>query len=376
MTRQNPSPEQIEHEISATRADIDETLDALQNKLSPGELLDQALSYAKDGGGEFAANFGRTVRDNPVPVALLGVGIGWLMVSGRSEPEVDRREPAHGYEPRPADPLESAYGAAGVPGAGPSGHAQYASAPHGPAGGAAPQASTATSAGRTSKAGDDGGSVRSKVGDTASDLASDAKARIDEAGERIGELRDEAGERIGELRDEVADRAASARRKTGDYARRARHTISQAKDSAGRYYHENPLVVGALALGAGAALGALLPSTKREDELLGEHSEAVKSTAEDTLAESVEKAKTVAATAVEKGKEEAQRQRTSSAGGLSTGSPGRSASARTTRPARDEPEKSGPGQNLPPGAKAAGTFEGGKGVEETEPTRPKRRQSQ
>jgi ElaB/YqjD/DUF883 family membrane-anchored ribosome-binding protein len=79
------SPEQIERDINELRAQISDTLDAVQQKLSPGQLLDQALTYARDGGA-VAADIGRGMRDNPVPAAIFGISLGWLWYTGsRSE---------------------------------------------------------------------------------------------------------------------------------------------------------------------------------------------------------------------------------------------------------------------------------------------------
>jgi hypothetical protein len=52
-------------------------------------------------------------------------------------------------------------------------------------------------------------------------------------------------------------------------ARRARHEFERAEGAAADLARENPLAVGAGALVAGVAVGLLLPSTRREDELLG-----------------------------------------------------------------------------------------------------------
>lgn len=77
------STEELEREADATRADIDRTLDELQERLSPGELVDQALRGLRGSGASaFFGNLGRTVRDNPIPVALVGTGVAWLMASG------------------------------------------------------------------------------------------------------------------------------------------------------------------------------------------------------------------------------------------------------------------------------------------------------
>ena len=75
------SPERLEKEVDQTRARIDQRLDTLSSRLSPGELLDQALHMAKDHGGEFGHNLGTQVKQNPLPLILTGVGISWMMMS-------------------------------------------------------------------------------------------------------------------------------------------------------------------------------------------------------------------------------------------------------------------------------------------------------
>ena len=77
----------IERDLGRTRARLDANIDTLQQKFAPADLVDQAMSYFKEGGGmEFGRNLGRSVRENPVPIALIGVGLGWLMLSGKKQP--------------------------------------------------------------------------------------------------------------------------------------------------------------------------------------------------------------------------------------------------------------------------------------------------
>lgn len=78
-------PEQILAEIERTRSEMDATLGAIEQRLTPGQLVDQGLDYLKSSGAkEFATNLGGSVRDNPLPVALVGIGLAWLMASGRN----------------------------------------------------------------------------------------------------------------------------------------------------------------------------------------------------------------------------------------------------------------------------------------------------
>ena len=73
---------QLEKDVDKTRGRIEDTLSELRDRLSPPSLIDEALGYAKDNGGaDFVRNLGRQVADNPLPVALMGAGLAWLMVS-------------------------------------------------------------------------------------------------------------------------------------------------------------------------------------------------------------------------------------------------------------------------------------------------------
>ena len=81
------SADELEREVEAKRAEVEENLDALQDRLSPGQLMDQLFDYAKNGNGaEFTRNLGRSMRDNPMPVALIGAGMAWLMAGGQRAP--------------------------------------------------------------------------------------------------------------------------------------------------------------------------------------------------------------------------------------------------------------------------------------------------
>ena len=78
------SPDEIMDEMERTRAEMDTTLTAIELRLSPGQLFDQGLHYLRSSGGaEFFSNLGGSAKQNPMPVALVGIGLAWLMASGR-----------------------------------------------------------------------------------------------------------------------------------------------------------------------------------------------------------------------------------------------------------------------------------------------------
>jgi hypothetical protein len=83
MDHQTASPEQLEREIAATRANIDRKVALLQQRLSMRTLAGQFASSAQTQGGAFARNLGAAVRDNPVPALLVGIGLCWLILASR-----------------------------------------------------------------------------------------------------------------------------------------------------------------------------------------------------------------------------------------------------------------------------------------------------
>ena len=113
--------EEIERDLAATRANLDANLSNLQERLSPGQFFDEAVQYfnrtgARDQVTAFGQNMAGAVRDNPIPVALVGVGLAWLAFGGtRNEdrggavatyprgpsPDVDDGPSGWAYERRP-----------------------------------------------------------------------------------------------------------------------------------------------------------------------------------------------------------------------------------------------------------------------------------
>jgi len=95
------SPEAIEREIASTRAAIGEDLEALGSKFTPEHIRERAVDSvrgAKDQmvhvASERAGQLGRSLRhaseataeltsQQAGPLALIGLGAGWLMVSAR-----------------------------------------------------------------------------------------------------------------------------------------------------------------------------------------------------------------------------------------------------------------------------------------------------
>jgi hypothetical protein len=247
------SPEQIQRDIQQTRTEMSETLDAIRDKFSPGELLDQALRYFKSsnsgdrsGVGEtasqWASSLGDTVRQNPVPVALIGAGLAWLMMGGGSRRTASPEPRPHFYDA----PVYDAYD---------------------------------TPVSMTRDAQEHSGGLKERVGE----MASGVQERMSAAGERVGGMAASARERVGH----TADRLWHQARRQGG---RTQETFNYLRD-------EQPLVLGALGFALGAALGAGLPPTHREDELMGETRDHMVQRAQELGEEQLDKAKQVASAA-------------------------------------------------------------------------------
>jgi hypothetical protein len=73
----------IERDIDATRADVRATLAALERRLSFDRLVEMTVGRIRERGGEFAGNLTDTATQNPVPVLLTSIGLGWMMLMSR-----------------------------------------------------------------------------------------------------------------------------------------------------------------------------------------------------------------------------------------------------------------------------------------------------
>lgn len=83
-------PDTLEREIDEVRAEMSRTIEALERKFSPGQWVDYYLDSLREHGGELAANFGNTVKQNPVPLMFTAIGLAWTILS------TNRQKPAYG----------------------------------------------------------------------------------------------------------------------------------------------------------------------------------------------------------------------------------------------------------------------------------------
>jgi hypothetical protein len=307
------SAAEIEREVKAERAHVEETLDAIQERLSPGQLVDQTVTYLRSsGGGDFFRNLGDTVRNHPAPVVLVGVGLAWMMVAasrGNSHrnsarwADEDLDEYEADYYARTGYTAGDPYGASASVG---SGLEDEASSSWSERAKATAESAKEKAEEWRQQARDAAGSGQSTVG------AMRARARhtAEDARASAGEMGARARERMERARHELAERAGQTGYYARRYGRRARQGFLQTLD-------EQPLVLGAIGLAVGAALGSILPRTTREDRWMGETRDQLKHQAEELGREELEKAKSAARAAYDAAIEEADLQGLTPEGGRS-----------------------------------------------------------
>lgn len=223
------SPETLEHEIDQQRANISSIVDALESKLTPGQLFDQALAYTKGNGGEFFQNLGTTVKNNPIPTVLASLSLAWLAMN----------------QNRPIAPARVHTG---------------------------PSLMDRASA-AASKVGQAVDSAKEQIRGAADTVTSRASSMADSVTARTSAVKDKAGTWRDGASDRLADGSERLGRNAHDLTAQARETGAQAKGQFEHMLREQPLVLAAIGLALGAAVGAALPSTRHEDRLLGKTSD-------------------------------------------------------------------------------------------------------
>jgi ElaB/YqjD/DUF883 family membrane-anchored ribosome-binding protein len=266
-----------EREAESTRHSLANSLNELNDRLTPGQLFDEVLTYAKSGSGTFARNFSNAVRDNPMPSLLIGAGCMMFLsekmgITGKAADGGRAiRRVTEGSET-----MES-----------PS------------------MAETARE--KVLRAKDSVKESITAVGDTIRDASQHTRETAE--GMRDGVL--EAVEQARQGAQSVRRRVTESAVETGEQAMIGGR---QVREAARTLMHDQPMVTAGLGLALGAAIAALLPWTRWEDRLMGESSDSIKGKISDAAAEKFETVKQAAGDVVEKAKAVAEREGISSAG--------------------------------------------------------------
>lgn len=369
----NKSAAEIEREVRQQRGEVERNLDALQERLSPGELVDQAMNYLRQGGGgEFFRNLGDSVKHNPVPVALIGVGVAWMMASaGRRNgyPERDYWVEDEFEEYDELHELDEYEGGAYAATDYPYDAATRATGSYGAATGMASGGlDDATTGARIDPA--TGETSTSSEGEHGPSMTDRAKATAAGAREKADELRRRARDAASGARAGVGEMGARARagmgragRSLSEGADRTRAYASQYGRRARRGFlhtlNEQPLVLGAIGLAVGAALGSALPSTERENRLMGDTRDRLKRRAVEEGREQMHKAGAAAGAAYEAARDEADRQGLTPEDGRRAVEAGREKVERVAEAAQNAAKEEAERQRLGKTGAGGGTSSGG-----------------
>ncbi len=290
------SPTDIERDIAHTRANMSETIQEIEERLSPHHLKEQVKDTVHDTIDSVQERFSpsrltrtiehkargagydmmEAIKENPLPALIAGFGIAWLI---RNAAEQGRD---HDHE---REYYGRGYGASYRRTYGTQQRGYY-----GPYGGERAYRGSYEPEYYESDRG-----ARRYSGE-------DWRSRMSDVGE---DLKHRAEEKADDLQHRAADTLHSAQDKAGHAAREARegveHAAHQVQYGARRatnwlddLMHENPITTGLVALGVGAAVGFALPGTEREDEWMGSVRDEFIHTAKEKAEDVVDKAKTVA----------------------------------------------------------------------------------
>lgn len=275
----------LQRDIRESQSRITETIGALRHKagqLAPRTVMENAMNrmHSNSGGrgqrqddrndhrfqrGQsrgWTSSVSSAVRDNPIPLALIGLGVGWLALSGSG---YDRRIARSGA-------VHSVRDRAGTA-------AEYAR-------------DTFYSA--TDSVRD----AASTAYDRASDAVSSARDHIPGMGGHtysVGQSSQQSSRQSG---------STPSHHDSGRHGLMATERMHSATSRLWDMVDEHPLVAGVMGVALGAALGASIPSTRYENEWIGDYADEATHRAKELAQEAMDRGTRAARAAVEAAKEE------------------------------------------------------------------------
>jgi len=282
--------------IEQTRNEMSQTIDAIQERLSPDNLKEQMKEQVREQFQEVKAtvrdatigkaedmvrNVGdtldearyglmETIRQNPIPAALVGIGLGWLFMNRQSAP--GRRYNRY-YDRARYD--------------------RWSQPDYGERQGYTGRVSAYADTYRSNWPEQEGG-----VKGTLHRVQATAGDAVNRAQETVGTIADRTQETVGNVVSQAQETASSVANQTqeavGYIADQAQYQARRVEDRFQHALYENPLAVGAVALAIGTAVGFALPQTERENELLGEARDTLIDRAQEVAQDTLEKVQQVA----------------------------------------------------------------------------------
>jgi ElaB/YqjD/DUF883 family membrane-anchored ribosome-binding protein len=269
-----PSVTALRAEAEVTRARLTGTVDDLRTqvadtatdikeRLSPDAIKTEVTQYVRDSRDQLWHTLERKARDNPLQAVAVGAALAYPAL------KLMRAMPA---------PLL-------LVGAG-----LLLSRTTGNGG----SASDATDALRTHAQGalDTAGATLERATDSARRTVHDAQDYARQGAESVVDRATATASSMKDRVTDAADDATSAIRDTaGRVMGQAEDLVQQTRETVSDTWDKNPLLIAAIGLGIGAFIAAAFPSTKAEETMFGDASDALRRQAEGVAAKGVEAAK-------------------------------------------------------------------------------------
>lgn len=196
-----------------------------------------------------------TIKANPIPSALIGAGVAWMLFGRKSSRSASRPQLVEGMQNRSIYE-EGNRGLLETVGA------------------------TASKAGHSVSSAVSG--AAHQVGDFATHSGQSVVAFTHDAVDSVGRVAHAASDRTAQLAHRVGDGSAAIARATKDGA-----VDLQRRTANG--YRSNPMAFGAAVLAVGAAIGLAIPASRREDEVMGAVRDGLLEKAENMAHDALEK---------------------------------------------------------------------------------------
>ena len=251
----NTATDKLEEGLEADRANLRETLSAIEEKMSPGRMIDEAMSYFKTGPKEFASILGDQVKSNPMPILLTGVGLAWLMASGSgSKSDPAATQTSSGLMDNDHDDwatydriTQFELDCSRMPD---EPHDTWQTRLH---------ARRASALGLTQSHDEDDTGFKARVHQAAEAARSKGAAARDRVRDSLQNAKQTGGRMMHDGKAAISDLGHKGKAQ----GQSAIHAATQLHDA-------NPMVTGAMAIALGAMLGTLIPQGEREEAALGD----------------------------------------------------------------------------------------------------------
>lgn len=221
----------LRESIAETRESIGNTIDALQEKLNPAAIAEQAKTAVREATigkvenmvHEAEETITRTsyslydsIRNNPVPAAMAGIGLAWFFLSRRRDERLMYRGEYQGEEGLRAGERRRGEG------------------------------------------------ITTRVRHAAHEVAEKAEhlAQGGDGGTSVAEKAREAGEAVTGKAREAGEAVKRVAREATEQGRRIENRVED-------WFYQNPLAAGAIVMATGTAIGLAIPISRKEEEWMG-----------------------------------------------------------------------------------------------------------